>query len=342
MTGKRFLEITAKSEQEARELVRLELNADEVISNTEILAAPARGIFALVGNPEVKVRFTVESKPQTISPDEFEKESVSDDYEADDDLQQKKSSDSFTGEILAQRPSRSPRPAAKRPRPERRPRRDDDYSYTPGPPIEKLPLSAEIEAHQFRPVALNIIGQVAENLGVENVALQEYMANGAWVIDAVGDNISQLIGKRGRTLDALQFILNIGLNKGQPEERIKLVLDVAGYREKRLRGLIQLANRMYTKVLDTSRQVELEPMSTLDRRTVHLALKDKDGIETFSKGVEPMRRVVISPRKVKTRAPGWQSASKTEAAQSEGESQSTGSRGRSVPMFIEEDQGHEV
>jgi len=281
---KRFIEITARSEDEAIQLIERELKPNETITGREVLAAPTRGIFGVVGNPEIRMRFTVEPK--------------------------------ITAEVsrpvepLVRPVTAAPAPAAQAPRPQTRlskpadeaaPVEDgDEFEFEDGESdvatghaVKQAPLGTD---HPMHDQVHAIVKHVAEFVGVTDVELTDRVGDGVWTVDAAGANVSQLIGKHGRTLDALQYVINIIANKGR-EGRAKLVIDVEGYREKRHKGLVQLANRMYHKVLDSGRPVELEPMSTLDRRTIHLALKDRNGIETFSKGTEPMRRVVISPTK---------------------------------------------
>lgn len=198
------------------------------------------------------------------------------------------------------------------------------------PERPRTEVPEEILNNPMHDEMFEIVREVGGSVGVENIELNEFVCDGAWVIDASGDNVSQLIGKHGKTLDSLQYLLNIIYNKGK-DERTKIVLDAQGYREKRHRNLMMLAQRMQRKVLATGRQVELEPMSTLDRRTVHMALKDVAEVETFSKGVEPLRRVVIGLAQKKQVDNDWQPLMVDEG--DEGETAAMGS----VPMFMEDD-----
>lgn len=338
MTTKRFLEITAKSEAEAREIVKRELNPDETIGSAQILSAPARGMFGVVGNPEVRVRFAIEALETPAVPHD-DVESVNEPADDTDDLPK----DEFDIPRKQPRVRRAVSESAdgtmrKRPfrqRSDEKPGREDRIRFSGTVSTRKRePVTDEIKNHPCYQNVFEMLKEIAANLGVENAAFNDWKVEDSWQIEASGTNISQLIGKRGRMLDAIQYILNICVNKGQKNDKLKLVLDVQGYREKRQRGLVQLANRMYRKVIDTSRQVELEPMSTIDRRTIHIALKDRTGIETFSRGIEPMRRVIIAPKKLQSQSPEWQPAD-------ESSYEETPARTRSVPMFIEEDQGNE-
>lgn len=111
-----------------------------------------------------------------------------------------------------------------------------------------------------------------------------------------GDNANAIIGKRGATLDALQYLMGLVANKqGQPYVRI--VLDAKDYRAKRERTLIKLAGKLSRKVVRTGRPVKLEPMNPFERMVIHAAVQHHDGVTTHSEGEEPYRRVVVEPEK---------------------------------------------
>jgi len=101
-----------------------------------------------------------------------------------------------------------------------------------------------------------------------------------------------LIGKRGVTLDSIQYILNLIVNK-KSSRYIRVNLDSSGYREKRKETLINLAKKMANKVTKTGRSVKLEPMNSYERKIIHTALQDYEGVLTHSEGKDPFRKVVI-------------------------------------------------
>lgn len=104
-----------------------------------------------------------------------------------------------------------------------------------------------------------------------------------------------LIGVRGQTLDALQAIVNIAVNKEEKEWE-KIIVDVEGYRQRRKATLEAIAIREARRALESKSPVELEPMNAYDRRIIHLALKDRKDIVTTSHGEEPQRYIIISPK----------------------------------------------
>ncbi len=112
------------------------------------------------------------------------------------------------------------------------------------------------------------------------------------VEDISPSDMGILIGKRGNTLDSIQYLLSLAVNKHR-EEYLKVIVDSEGYREKREQTLIKLANKMAEKAKYSKRAVKLEPMNPYERRVIHSTLHDIEGVNTYSEGDEPYRRVVI-------------------------------------------------
>ncbi len=104
-----------------------------------------------------------------------------------------------------------------------------------------------------------------------------------------------IIGKRGNTLDAIQYLISLAVNKGKTGY-LRVVVDTEGYRDKREQTLINLANRMADKSKRSHKPVKLEPMNPYERRIIHFALQKANGITTYSEGQEPYRRVVIQAK----------------------------------------------
>jgi spoIIIJ-associated protein len=108
-----------------------------------------------------------------------------------------------------------------------------------------------------------------------------------------GRELGMLIGKHGQTIDAIQYLVNAILARSHGEERKEVVVDAAGYRARRQASLEALAVRSADRVLSTGQPIELEPMTAVERKVVHLRLKEFSGVETASDGTEPNRFVVI-------------------------------------------------
>jgi len=119
-----------------------------------------------------------------------------------------------------------------------------------------------------------------------------------WLINITGAELGILIGRRGDTLEALQYLTNLAVAK-QLSEKVRVIIDVEGYRQRREETLARLAKRLSEKVKRTGNRVVLEPMNPHERRIIHTALQDDPRISTFSEGEEPNRKVVISLKRTK-------------------------------------------
>lgn len=115
-------------------------------------------------------------------------------------------------------------------------------------------------------------------------------------IDLSGDEMGVLIGKRGQTLDALQYLVSLAVNK-ESKEYVHVKLDTENYRERRKATLENLAKNIAHKVKRTRRPVSLEPMNPYERRVIHSALQGDRYVTTHSEGDEPYRKVVVTPKK---------------------------------------------
>ena len=129
------------------------------------------------------------------------------------------------------------------------------------------------------------------------VTIERREVDGAVLFDIKGESLGILIGKHGQTLDALQYLANLAANQGLVEERLRILLDVEHYRDRREETLKSLGRRLAEKVRRTGVRVVLEPMNRHERKIIHLALQENDNIVTYSAGDEPFRKVVIEPRR---------------------------------------------
>ena len=112
-------------------------------------------------------------------------------------------------------------------------------------------------------------------------------------VDIKGENLNYLIGYRGETINAIQILLTTIANK-KSTKKIRLYLDIAGYREKRIKTLEDLAEKLARTVERTKKSVTLEPMTAYERKIIHTKLQNSTKVKTFSKGEEPYRKVVIT------------------------------------------------
>ena len=139
-----------------------------------------------------------------------------------------------------------------------------------------------------------LVEEVLDELDLEGeVEVREDSDRIEAVVDG-DDDYGLLIGKRGQTIDALQLLCYQAAFRGL-RERKRVVLDAAGYRERRKETLTARADRAAEQALRGKRPVEMDPMSAQERRVVHEYLRDRAGVETYSEGDEPRRCVVVAP-----------------------------------------------
>jgi len=158
----------------------------------------------------------------------------------------------------------------------------------------KTAVSAEVDMEKFEHI-ISYIDKVLTHLGAKDYAINVKPAGDSYIIDISGDKLGVIIGRRGETLDALQYLAILANNRaGEENARLRLVVDCNGYREKRAETLETLATRTSAKVIKQGRRITLEPMNPYERRIIHSKVASIDGVYSSSVGDEPYRKVVIS------------------------------------------------
>lgn len=194
-----------------------------------------------------------------------------------------------------ERPSRRERPRRERGgRRERRPR--EERPITPSVPKERelIPVSEEC-MKKAEQLATDFITGLLEKMGVEGqVKTLPQVDCDQLRLEISGPDMGPIIGRRGDTLDAIQYLGSLVLNNAL-DEHVRLSVNTENYREKRAESLERLARKMAMKVVKSHRSMTLEPMNPYERRIIHAALQDFNGVTTYSTGTEPGRRVVIAP-----------------------------------------------
>jgi spoIIIJ-associated protein len=164
-------------------------------------------------------------------------------------------------------------------------------AHAPASALESIALPDDSgAAADFRALARRVMDAV----GVEGAADVRESAD-AITITFSGPDVALLIGRHGQMIDSVQYLFNAVSHRTYGEERKEVIVDAAGYRERRRATLEALAVRTAREVLDTGRRIELEPMTAVERKVVHLRLKEYEGVETTSEGTEPNRYVVVLP-----------------------------------------------
>ncbi|MDQ0339280.1 spoIIIJ-associated protein [Caldalkalibacillus uzonensis] len=159
-----------------------------------------------------------------------------------------------------------------------------------------LRQDGELEGRQTaQDKAVQFLKEVLPQMGVAQVEIEAELREGQVWLKISGERLGIVIGRRGQTLDALQYLTNVVANRRR-EQYVRFVLDAENYRERRKQALEQLADRLAKKVIRTREKIVLEPMSAAERKIIHTKLQNYAGVMTKSEGEEPSRRVVLLPK----------------------------------------------
>ena len=170
--------------------------------------------------------------------------------------------------------------------------------YAPARVVAHLPADAvdaiDLDESELATEARLLLTRVVDALGVDGrVDLRE--DDDVITLTCSGADVALLIGRHGQTIDAVQYLLNAISHRMYGDERKEVIVDAAGYRERRRVTLESLAVRTAQQVTTSGERVELDPMTAVERKVVHLKLKEFAGVETASEGTEPNRYVVVLP-----------------------------------------------
>ena len=166
-------------------------------------------------------------------------------------------------------------------------------------PERKIAEKSEAEVEEIKKTAREFLETVFKAMDMEVEITMEYdQKEGSLNCDFAGEEMGLLIGKRGQTLDSLQYLTSLTINKGE-DEYIRVKLDTEDYRSRRRETLENLSRNIAYKVRHTRKAIALEPMNPYERRIIHAALQSEQGIETYSEGEEPYRHVVVTCKKEK-------------------------------------------
>lgn len=143
--------------------------------------------------------------------------------------------------------------------------------------------------------AVKILRDIFQCMKID-VEIETEKGDGYIKINLAGPDLGVLIGRRGDTLDAIQYYVNLAANKNA-EKRERFVIDIEGYRKRREETLNKLAFRLAEKAKRKGKDVVLEPMNPHERRVIHTALQNHSEVFTYSEGEEPYRKIIIAPKK---------------------------------------------
>lgn len=266
MNEKPTLEIIAPTVEEAlaQGLAQLGLPAEAV--SMEVLDAGSKGLFGL-GGRQVRVRLTVKSEEEVVAPEPTPP---------------------------ASKPDQKPAPASPPPAQKKK---------SQSQPKESAPSPASEDSDE--PDELLNLAEATVSKLLYHMKLQAQVSahyeetdrddRRTIHVDVRGDDLSILIGRRSETLNAFQYVASLMVGK-EVQQWVQLVVDVEGYRSRRENQLRRMARRMAEQAVKTGRRQVLEPMSSNERRIIHLELRDHPAVTTESIGEEPYRKVTIIPK----------------------------------------------
>ncbi|MDD3921435.1 MAG: protein jag [Eubacteriales bacterium] len=291
------IESSAKTMEEAvsQGLEKLGVSLGDV--TIDILEEGSKGLFGLLGGKQAKVRLTLK--------DSEEDESLLSSLTLQCQIDKKKSADTAPekasgNDKTAPRKKGNAAPAVKNTVSEGKPAKKQAPVKADAVPVQaeataEQPL-AEVEicdpetpAGKAQQFMMNVTRLMNVTVSVAAKTDEE----GNVRVDMHGDTLGILIGRRGETLDALQYLASLNVNRGQ-EQYTRVTLDTENYRAKREEALTRLANRMANRAVKTGRKVVMEPMNPYERRILHSALQQNNAVTTHSEGDEPNRHVVIT------------------------------------------------
>ena len=301
----RTKEATGKTVEEARAAAcaALGVNEDDLNVSYEVLEMPQSTGFLGLKKIPARVRVMVEEE----DPAPVEKPVVKASVKVEKPEQAETAQPAEAAEIAqpaVQETQPAPKPAKKAEEPrearEEQPKAEaKEAKAAPAAavtavaaPVDETPVPIDIESNSKVKAAVDYLKEIVALMGVDNVTFSALQKGEATIIRLDGDKMGALIGRRGETMESLSYLASLVANRLEGDY-IKLGLDVAGYRGKRESDLTALAQRIGAKVRKTGRSFAMEPMNPYERRIIHSAISQMEGLRSESKGEGKDRHVVI-------------------------------------------------
>jgi spoIIIJ-associated protein len=294
------MEFSEKWGQDVDEAVKLalkDLNCTVDQVEIQVLEEPSKGFLGL-GSKLAKVRVTMKTAQAKAAKEEAP--AMKAEAPAEDAPQKQEYKQENRTETREPRDNRGPRETReyREPREARapRPRTESGQSQDGEAPVVRTKRVSSVtrpdnlialEAHP----ALDFLRETTQKMDLE-LTIKAEANDETLFISIEGSDSGTIIGKRGQTLDAIQYLTSLVVNK-EKDKYIRVVVDAENYRVKRENTLEQLAERLAGKVIKTRRTVRLEPMNPYERMVIHATLQDNPKVKTRSEGEEPYRRVII-------------------------------------------------
>ena len=277
-----YIDVSGKTVEEAlaKALAQLQMDRDDV--SVRVLERAKSGFLGLGASPAV-IRVTYGEEMEEAPTEPVRPEPIVEPKPA---------------APKAERPQRSERPAKQEkpraPKPEKaepKPETEDKPTESPAS-LTPAPLGEEMDDAKAQAIRKFLTG-LLQQMEVEAQIRVYQPEKGRYKVILEGKSLGALIGRRGETLDAIQQLTSYAVNRGG-DRRCRIQLDAENYRERREQSLCRLAEKMAEKAVRYRRNVTMEPMNAYERHVIHTALQETPHVTTYSTGVDPNRRVIIS------------------------------------------------
>ncbi len=285
-----FSEKWGQDVEEAVKLALKDLKCSREEADVVVLEEPSKGFLGL-GAKLAKVRVTVKGAASTLAKEEPALSKAGDTMPVEPQkqgYQQEARAPREKREYRETRENRGPRESTEATEP--RESKDGETPVVRNKRVSAITRPENLVSVESHP-ALDFLRETTEKMGLTLTITAE--ANDETLFLSIeGKDSGTIIGKRGQTLDAIQYLTSLMVNKDK-EKYLRVVVDAENYRVKRENTLEQLAERLAGKVIKTRRTVRLEPMNPYERMVIHATLQDNPKVKTRSEGEEPYRRVII-------------------------------------------------
>ena len=310
----KFIITTGKTIDDAINVALAQLKLDRESVSVEVLKTAKKGLFG-IGSSPAEVKVTYEAPDEAPAAPKAALSSASRSAKPKERVEPTPSVISRPGKKIE--PEKKPEkktPVEKKPQPEKKAPVEKKPQPEKKAPAEKKPQpekkapteKAPEEEKTYAPATEGSVEAQIEtfltgllkHMGSEAVPHAYKVDEETYRADLAGGDAGLLIGRRGDTLDAIQYLTGYAINR-EREKRLRINVDAGSYRRKREDALRQLANKMAAKAVKYRRNFTLEPMNAYERHVIHAALQEYPQVTTFSTGIEPHRRIVVAYAKEK-------------------------------------------
>ena len=281
-----YIDVSGKTVEEALAKALAQLNMDRDDVSVRVLERAKSGFLGLGASPAV-IRATYGEEMEEAPTEPVRPEPIAEPRPA---------------APRAERPQRSERPAkqekprppkSEKPKAEPKPEAKEDLPEIERPAsLTPAPLGEEVDDAKAQAIKQFLTGLLRQMEAEAEIRIYQ-PEKGRYKVILEGKNLGALIGRRGETLDAIQQLTSYAVNRSG-DRRCRIQLDAENYRERREQSLCRLAEKMAEKAVRYRRNVTMEPMNAYERHVIHTALQDTPHVTTYSTGVDPNRRVIIS------------------------------------------------